>query len=348
MVINKSEMTRSIKMKGFELGFSKVGVTTADDFTEYEAEVMNRPDYAPWLNTEKSFYVAKGARPRSFFPVAKSIVCTTYSYGDILYPKELSKYVAYAYQRRAYMPLKDSICGIRVEAFKNYLMSIGCNVYTGKIAVPARRACARAGIVNFGKNNFAYTDEDGSFIILYTFIIDTELEYDEPSEGCRCPPNCKACIEACPTKALAPGNLQPLKCLLFNHMGTHSIPNEIREGMGTSIHGCDICQKACPRNKEVLSKATKKDYFLEKLEKVFDIEKVLLMDENYYKDVVYPIMHNYIEDKNYFRRNAAIAMGNSGEQSHIPALMKVLKNENFHVREAAQWAINKLRINSTR
>lgn len=41
-------------------------------------------------------------------------------------------------------------------------------------------------------------------------------------------------------------------------------------------------------------------------------------------------------------------MENSGEQSHIPALMKVLKNENFQVREAAQWAINKLRNNTTR
>lgn len=64
-------MTRFIKMKGLELDFSKVGISNAYDFTECEAEVMNRPDYAPWLNTEKSFYLAKGARHWILFLEAK-------------------------------------------------------------------------------------------------------------------------------------------------------------------------------------------------------------------------------------------------------------------------------------
>ena len=33
------EIAKKIKRKGLELGFSKVGITTADDFTEYEAEI---------------------------------------------------------------------------------------------------------------------------------------------------------------------------------------------------------------------------------------------------------------------------------------------------------------------
>ena len=45
---------------------------------------------------------------------------------------------------------------------------------------------------------------------------------------------------------------------------------------------------------------------------------------------------------NLFRRNAAIAMGNSGEPSYIPDLKKVLNNDNAQVRDAAQWAIDKL------
>ena len=42
--MDKKELTRKIKMKGLELGFSKVGMTNADDFIEYEQEIRSRPD----------------------------------------------------------------------------------------------------------------------------------------------------------------------------------------------------------------------------------------------------------------------------------------------------------------
>ncbi len=38
-------LTRMIKQKGLEVGHTHVGVTTADDFAEYEAELLTRPDY---------------------------------------------------------------------------------------------------------------------------------------------------------------------------------------------------------------------------------------------------------------------------------------------------------------
>lgn len=340
--MNKRDLTDTIKMKGLELGFSKVGITNADDFSDYIEEITDNPDYTPWLDFDLSFHVAQGAKPKSIFPNAKSIICTVYGYGDIVYPENISKYIGYCYLSRCYSPLKTSSCGIRVEAFKNFLIEIGCGLYTGEIAVPARRACARAGIVDFGKNNFAYTDNEGSFILLYTFLVDTELEYDTPTTKSKCPPGCTACVNSCPTKALSVGKLTPSKCMLFRNMTPMEIPNDIRENLGTRIHGCDICQKACPRNKKILDNASRKDYFLEELDKRFDIEKVLLMDEKYYKDVIYPIMHNYIKDIDYFRRNAAIAMGNSGDTTYIQALKKVLNNKNEQVRDAAQWAIDKL------
>lgn len=340
--MNRKELTYAIKMKGLELGFSKVGICSADDFSDYIDEITDNPDYDPWLDFDLSFHVAQGAKPKSFFPNAKSIICAVYGYGDIVYPENLSKYIGYCYQSRCYSPLKTSSCGIRVETFKDFLIEIGCGLYTGEIAVPARRACARAGIVDFGKNNFAYTDNEGSFILLYTFLVDTELEYDTPTTKSKCPPGCTACVNSCPTKALSVGKLTPSKCILFSNMNPMEISPDVRENMGTRIHGCDICQKACPRNKKILDNASRKDYFLEELDKQFDIEKVLLMDEKYYRDFIYPIMHNYIRDIDYFRRNAAIAMGNSGNKDYIAVLKKVLDNENEQVRDTAQWAIDKL------
>lgn len=342
---SKKDLTYAIKMKGLELGFSKVGITNADDFSDYLDEIANSPDYHPWINEKSGFYVTQGARPKSFFPEAKSIICAVYGYGNVKYPEKLSEYIAYVYQARCFNPLKTSSCGIRLETFKNFLVENGCGLYTGDIAIPARRACARAGIVDFGRNNFAYTDNDGSFIILYTFLVSTELEYDTPTTKSKCPPGCTACVNSCPTKALSVGKLIPTKCMLFNNINTIEISSEQREHMGTRIHGCDICQKVCPRNRKVLDNASRRDYFLEELDKKFDIEKVLLMDEKYYKDVIYPIMHNYIKDIDYFRRNAAIAMGNSGDISYIPTLKKVLNNKNEQVRDTVQWAIEKLEKN---
>ncbi|MGM9531381.1 epoxyqueuosine reductase [Intestinibacter sp.] len=342
--MDKKELTKKIKMKALELGFSKVGITTADPFLDYEKELLSRRDYDGWINAPIAKYLGKGLRPREIWKEAKSIVCTVYAYGHVKYPEELTKHVGRAYLSRSYLPLPDSSCGLRVNNLIEYIESLGCNVYKGEIDIPNRMACARAGIITYGKNNFAYTEEDGSFIILYTIMVDTELEYDEPTIECNCPPNCHKCIDACPNHAiLKPGRLHPQSCTLMNHIFDGGFLEDVRDGMGTYIHGCDICQEVCPRNKHVLEKAERKDPFLEELKKDFDLEKILFLDEKYYEDVVHPIMYNYIRNFDVFRKNAAIAIGNTGDKSYIPALEKAIEMyDNPVVQEAAKWAIEKI------
>jgi epoxyqueuosine reductase len=133
-----------------------------------------------------------------------------------------------------------------------------------------------------------------------------------------------------------------MNCILMNNiLGT---PNpKFHKKLGTKIHGCDECQLACPRNKKVLEKMSRKDWFLEEMKKDFDLEKILLLDDGYYTAVVRPIMYNYIQDMDVLRRNAAIALGNTGDPSHIPALEKAMENKNPSVVEAAQWAVEKLK-----
>ena len=46
--------------------------------------------------------------------------------------------------------------------------------------------------------------------------------------------------------------------------------------------------------------------------------------------------------RNGIRRNAAIAMGNSGERRFVPALQKLAADEDPAVAEAAKWAAKKL------
>lgn len=74
----------------------------------------------------------------------------------------------------------------------------------------------------------------------------------------------------------------------------------------------------------------------------FDLGKILLHDDKYYEEVINPIMYNYITDLDLFRRNAAIAIGNSEDPSYIPVLEKALKYDNLEIKKIVQWALDKL------
>ncbi len=123
-------------------------------------------------------------------------------------------------------------------------------------------------------------------------MVDAELDYDEPSIEVDCPPNCTMCIEACPTEALyEPLKMNPLRCIAFLTFHardgawkgvTSYIPHEVREEMGSWIHGCDICQEVCPRNKARLSAKLPPDEFLTKVAQDFELSRLLKMTDEFY------------------------------------------------------------------
>ena len=92
-----------IKRAGLELGFSHVGIAPVHDFEDYEREVLSRPDYAPFTNTEASL-LRKIARTKTLNPDAQSVICATLGFSDIAYPGNLSASVARAYLSRTYTP----------------------------------------------------------------------------------------------------------------------------------------------------------------------------------------------------------------------------------------------------
>ena len=90
-----------IKQKGLELGYTHVGITTADDFPDYEKDLLGREDYEIWTEKDRAKYPGRtdlraACRPRSFYPEGKSIICATWGYSQYVYPEELTPYVARA------------------------------------------------------------------------------------------------------------------------------------------------------------------------------------------------------------------------------------------------------------
>ena len=346
--MNAKALTRRIKLRALELGFSKVGVTTADDFAEFAADLSSRESYsARWCGPKGTNSLLAGCYPKDLYPEGKGIICAALGFSDIDFPENLTRHIGRVYLARSYTPTLEQLAGVRVKAFKDYLNSLGITVYEGPEEIPARAVGLRSGVTAWGRNNFARTEEDGTFVALYTFLVDAELIPDEPTDMTlpenKCPDNCRLCIDACPMHAMdEEGRLTWTKCVLFNNLrGCANV--DLREAVGERIHGCDVCQLVCPRNREVLAKPKRRDPFLDELSAAFDLEDLLLLSEETYESAVRPVMYNYIRDREIFKRNAAVALGNSGDMGKLAVLRDALElTEDEITREAIEWAIARL------
>jgi epoxyqueuosine reductase len=342
-------ITDDIKDFALDIGYSKVGITSADGFQDHVDEVLSRGEIYDFY-VEDPRQLLKGAQPKETMPSAQSIISLAWDYAEKAFPEPLLGKVGRIYQARCYYAPPTRINGARYQLMLDFLTRLGCEIGKG-IFVPERRAGARAGVTTFGKNNFAYTGKTGSFILLSSIVVDKELEYDTPTYKVKCPKDCTACMDACPTKAIyEPLKLNPRRCIGFNNWWTQDgrplvtsyIPPEIREKTGTRVHGCDVCQEACPRNAAKLKAKYPEDPFLVKLAGEFSLTKMLEMPEEFYERIIRPIMYNYIKDKKYLRRNAAIAIGNSENPDHIPVLTRAMEDPEELVRGYSAWALGRI------
>ncbi|WP_378954504.1 epoxyqueuosine reductase [Pelosinus sp. sgz500959] len=340
-------LTSQIKEFALDIGYSKVGIIPADSFPEYIDELTNRNEmYAFYINSPNRPLVS--AEPRSVMPSAKSIITMVYDYSQKSFPKKFTDVMGRVYQARAYNAPPEHTNGARKQLMREFLSKIGCKVGEN-IILPERLVAAKAGIVNYGRNNFVYADGIGSFIFLTSFIVDQELEYDQPTVEVGCPDGCSACMKACPTGAIyEPHKINPTRCITFNTNFTQDgmagsyIQPEMREKMGTKVYGCDICQEVCPRNQARVKGKLPDDEYLLNAEKEFSLAKMLNMTDDFYQRRIYPLMYNYIKDRKYLQRNAAIALGNLGDPEFIPDLTVAMKNQEGLVRGYAAWALGRI------
>lgn len=346
-------LTEEIRSYALDLGYSRVGITTAEPFPLYARALEERlPDY-DWA-ADSGLRLKRAARPEDRLPGARSIVVAVYDYFRERFPENLTGKVGRLYQSRSYIEPPTRLGGARVELMRRFLESKGMQVgrwYMISSGVPDRLAAVRAGLGTIGRNTFFCAPGIGTFVIIHTFIVDAELEYDSPAEGTHCPPDCRLCLDACPTGAIvADFRLNPRRCLTFNHVvNVHGFQNttpyidpEIRPKMGSWIHGCDLCQEACPRNREKLRADLPENAFLEEAARHFSLTGLLGMDGEFEQKVVAPLLYTYMRDRRFFQRNAAVALGNSGDPETVPYLAKALEDPEELVRAHAAWALGRL------
>lgn len=336
-----------IREKALELGFEDAGFTGVEPLEYYIREIDSRPpEMYGWVQTEK-YNMRRGAGVGQKHKWAQSLVVLIRNYHRRAFPQQMLGVIGRCYQvdeRREHGAEHQ-----KVVDFIKFLKNQGIRAWFDE-ELPARMSAARAGIVNYGKNCFAYARNSmrkASWLESIPLVLDAELEPDDPSVELDCPKWCKnACIAACPTGALySPGKMNPLRCIAFNSYYTSGItPLELREPMGTWVYGCDRCQEVCPRNQPWLNQNLPENGPLMQRAPDFALETLLTMDDHHYVNRVWPLAF-YISRKlaAKWQMNAARALGNQGDPQKVSLLIQSL-NESPHeiVRGMSAWSLGQL------
>jgi epoxyqueuosine reductase len=360
-MLQSSEISAAVTQAAREAGFDLVGIAPVEDapelkyFPRWIAE--GRAGEMKYLETRDEQARLKRASIAHAAPWARSVVVCAINYNtaqpySTQAPNQDRGWISrYAWGRQDY---HDSVMQRlrQVELALKNAAEIGdlvtrCYVDTGPIV--ERVVAKYAGVGWIGKNTCIINQRLGSWLFLGVILSSLELEAGPAETSLPAPDRCGSCtrcIEACPTDALtAPYQLDSNKCISYLTIEKRgAIPQDqnedLRSGMGRHIFGCDICQDVCPWNRK--APATSAAEFQPRSELVNPaLDWIAEMSEEEFRRAFRgsPVRR---AKRTGLRRNAVIAMGNSGARKFLPLLEKLRNDEDEVVAESAAWAARKL------
>jgi len=333
--------SKAIKEKALQLGFSACGIIPAEPFEEYREALDSRVKVFPEAESVYTPLYGFINPPQG----AKSIIVCIAGYNQFKVPEKLAKYVGKHYLFDGRLEYTEEF---RVKAeFTTFLKNAGIDVLSRE--TPDRIAAVKAGLGYFGRNNFFYTEEHGSYNIIHSWVVDAALDYDTVCElniPAKCSEKCLACVRACPTNALCDSlKMNRAKCIPHMLTDTKNPPNPLEaetEKSGIWLYGCDVCQDVCPMNRGKLTQA--EDFpLLTQYEEYMQPENILEMDDKTYREIINPRFW-YIGKENIWlwKCNALRAIINSGDEKHHPLIKKYSTHEDPRLQAIAQWGCEKL------
>jgi epoxyqueuosine reductase len=202
-----------------------------------------------------------------------------------------------------------------------------------------RSLAKAAGLGWIGKNTCLINQQRGSWFFLGELITSLALTPVDEQAPDRCG-TCTRCIEACPTGAILHDGIDSRLCISYLTIELRaSIEEDLRDGVGRHIFGCDICQDVCPWNNR--SEVTPE---FAPLPGTFapPLEKLAILTEREFREL---FRQTPVDRARYrgFLRNVAVAMGNSGSSALIEPLERLALFDDELVRDHAIWALQKLK-----
>jgi len=356
-----SEITRQVKAAAAEAGFDLAGIAGVSEFPELDYFpawiAQGRGADMAYLQARDEQGCLKRASLRSVAPWARSVVVcglnynTSQPYSTQVNDSERGWISRYAWGRRDYhnvvlqklKRVEAKITGqwLEVGGRRTDEQQIRTRAYVDTGPLLERVYAKYAGIGWIGKNTCIINQRLGSWFFLGVILTSLELAPDLPAPD-RCG-TCTRCLEACPTQALtAPCQLDSNLCIsYFTIEKRGAIPEEMRAGMGRQVFGCDICQDVCPWNRK--APASSEPEFQPRPELLNPaLEWLAEMKAEQFAETFRgsPVRRAKLSG---LRRNAVVAMGNSGNRKFISTLERLSSDPDPAVAEHASWALAKVR-----
>ena len=355
----RAHLTARIKDHARAAGFDVVGIAAATPFGPARAALLERiaSGYLSGLGWFTAARAEFSSDPANLLSGARSIVAVAMSYAAEAPPapatpgRPRGRVARYAgghdyhdvFKRR----LAALVEAIEVECHAAGAVSGGAESYRTLVdtaRIVDRAAAARAGVGWYGKNtNIITTGPAGSWVLLGEVLTVLDLEPDTPlRKHCGA---CDLCLRACPTGAIvSPYVLHSDRCISYltiEHRGV--IPRDLRPLIGAWVFGCDICQEVCPPNARPTAAPGGHAEFqpLDADLAAPDLIALLEISQQEFSD---RFRHSPIKraKRDGLRRNAAVALGNSGDPAAVPALARALNDPSPLVRGHVAWALGRL------
>ncbi|WEZ08368.1 tRNA epoxyqueuosine(34) reductase QueG [Priestia flexa] len=328
-----------------EIGIDKIGFASASTFETLKDRLLRQQELGYASGFEEPD-IEKRTNPTLLVPKAKSIIAIALAYPSKMpnAPRSTKEDRRGIFCRASWGQDYHTILRDRLKKLESFLkekvqgVEVKSMVDTGELS--DRAVAERAGIGWSGKNCAIITPEFGSYVYLGEIVTNIPFEPDQPIED-QCG-TCNKCVEVCPTGALVTGGqLNSQRCIAFLTQTKGFLVDEFRDKIGNRLYGCDTCQTVCPENKG------KDFHFHPEMEPDPEIAKpklkpLLTMSNREFKEKYGHVSGSW-RGKKPIQRNAIIALAHFKDETAIPDLIKVMKEDVRPViRGTAAWALGKI------
>jgi epoxyqueuosine reductase len=277
--------SRIIQFSG-EIGFDLVGFSSVVPL-ELETQRLIR-----WLEDGKHAAMSYMERNiekrhdvRELLPHAKSVISLGINYYSDEKPYTADGYgkiSRYAWGKDYHLVIWDNLAGL-IERIKNIEPNFTAISYVDSGPVMDKVWAVKGGLGWMGKNTNIINPHIGSWFFIANIICNIDLiPSDEIFDSCG---TCTACVDACPTKALQPYELDARKCISFLTIENKGeINREFAGKMDNWLFGCDVCQDVCPWNKRFAVETNIPEFKPATGNRALALDEILEMDSRKFKE----------------------------------------------------------------